>query len=73
MARLARGSSPGVCLVTGHHGKGQSHGALLYNGRIKPDKELTMTDTEHFHNLKRGGIPRQPAEGLSARVFPAST
>ncbi len=29
-----------------------------------------MTDTEHFHNLKRGGIPRQPAEGLSARVFP---
>ena len=23
-----------------------------------------------FHNLKEGGIPRQLAEGLSARVFP---
>ena len=23
-----------------------------------------------FHNLKVGGIPRQLAEGLSARVFP---
>ena len=29
-----------------------------------------MADSEHFHNLKRGGIPRQLAEGLSARVFP---
>ena len=29
-----------------------------------------MADDGHFHNLKRGGIPRQLAEGLSARVFP---
>ena len=29
-----------------------------------------MTDSGHFHNLTRGGIPRQLAEGLSARVFP---
>src|SRR6266567_1654238 len=29
-----------------------------------------MADSEHFHNLTRGGIPRQLAEGLSARVFP---
>ena len=29
-----------------------------------------MAENGHFHNLKRGGIPRQLAEGLSARVFP---
>ncbi|HEX7787724.1 MAG TPA: cupin domain-containing protein [Methylomirabilota bacterium] len=30
-----------------------------------------MADTSScFHNLKVGGIPRQLAEGLSARVFP---
>ena len=29
-----------------------------------------MADASCFHNLKEGGIPRQLAEGLSARVFP---
>ena len=29
-----------------------------------------MADASCFHNLKVGGIPRQLAEGLSARVFP---
>jgi len=29
-----------------------------------------MADASCFHNLTEGGIPRQLAEGLSARVFP---
>ena len=29
-----------------------------------------MADASCFHNLKEGGIPRQLAEGLNARVFP---
>ena len=29
-----------------------------------------MSDSQHFHSLARGGIPRQLAEGIRARIFP---